>query len=547
MKQLLIFLAAVYTLSSCSEIAGWSGSEDSTGTKVDSTVVYRDVSITEANAYSDLFLDSSAIESFIKTENVSDTTAKIIRDFYAVRNYQFAWFATSGLTEQARGLWSLYPANTDLKKDKKDSSSGKTPSGSLKEKMDTLLLNDSLVITKADSSYVETELALTKQLATHAVEHPTEALNRHTVNYLVPAKRMSALEWADSILNRQKNVELYAGNAGYQQLKKQLSLYHNLAKNGGWTTVPSNAKNIRKGMNDPAISAVRKRLMATGEYTGKDTSGIYNDSLEAAIKLYQQRNGFAATGRISDSLVTAMNIPAEERLQQILVNMNRILWMQPVPDSNRIQVNIPSFMLYAYEGSRKVFEMPVIVGKEGTSTVMFSGEISQVVFSPSWNLPESIVKNEILPKMKSDAGYLKKNNMEIVSSNGDLPEIRQLPGKENALGRVKFLFPNNFDIYLHDTPYKGLFANTNRAVSHGCIRVANPQQLAEYIFRDQNEWTPEKIQAAMNRNKEDKVEVKHPLLVSITYFTAWADAEGAMHFRNDVYGHDKEAAQRMFL
>jgi murein L,D-transpeptidase YcbB/YkuD len=191
-------------------------------------------------------------------------------------------------------------------------------------------------------------------------------------------------------------------------------------------------------------------------------------------------------------------------------------------------------------------EMPIIAGKQGTSTVMFTDEISQLVFAPYWRLPQSIVRNEIMPKLQQDPNYLKKRNMEIVKQNDSLPEIRQLPGKDNALGKVKFLFPNSFDIYLHDTPDKSLFAQKNRALSHGCIRVADPLSLAQFILGDQGDWTKEKIMQAMNSDKEQTVAVKKKVPVQINYYTAWSDNNGRIHFRNDVYGHDQVTKQRMF-
>jgi murein L,D-transpeptidase YcbB/YkuD len=177
----------------------------------------------------------------------------------------------------------------------------------------------------------------------------------------------------------------------------------------------------------------------------------------------------------------------------------------------------------------------------------FSDQVSKIVFSPYWNIPQSIVQNEIKPAMQKDPAYLKKKNMEIVKQDDSLPQIRQLPGKDNALGRVKFLFPNSFDIYLHDTPNKELFAQQNRALSHGCIRVAKPDSLAHYILRGQTEWTPEKIAAAMNSDKEQTVEVKKPVPVAITYYTSWIDEKGRMNFRKDIYGYDKKTGERMFI
>jgi murein L,D-transpeptidase YcbB/YkuD len=220
--------------------------------------------------------------------------------------------------------------------------------------------------------------------------------------------------------------------------------------------------------------------------------------------------------------------------------------MPPLRDSSHIFVNIPSLELVVYGDSGRNLTMPVIVGKEGSGTMAFVDRITTVVFSPYWNLPQSIVENEIKPAMKKDPGYLKKRNMEIVKQEGDYLQIRQLPGKDNSLGHVKFLFPNSFDIYLHDTPNKTLFAQQNRALSHGCIRVAKPDSLAAYILRNQPEWTPEKISAAMNSGQEQQVKVNQPVPVAITYYTAWTGNNGKLHFRKDLYGFDQKTAARMF-
>lgn len=277
-----------------------------------------------------------------------------------------------------------------------------------------------------------------------------------------------------------------------------------------------------------------------------DTSALFSDSLETAVKEFQSRNGLLANGIVNDSMIRILNVPVQERLQQIIVNMNRMLWMQPMNDSSRVHVNIPSQVLYVWDSSKKVIEMPVIVGKEGMGTVMFNGDINQVVFNPYWNVPPSIVKSEILPAMKTDPSYLKKHNMEIVKQDDSLPVIRQLPGKENSLGKVKFLFPNTFDIYLHDTPDKSLFAKKDRALSHGCIRVADAPALVQYLLRDQPEWSQDKIKKEMNSGKEQTVSIKNPEPVYITYYTAWVDENGHMNFRDDIYGHDKDARQKMF-
>ncbi|MGZ8538673.1 MAG: L,D-transpeptidase family protein [Flavisolibacter sp.] len=537
MKQMMYVLVAACFFCSCTNIDGDSDSNtDSLQAKdPDNLMIIRDESITEANAYSDLFLDSSAIESYILKEKISDVQASQMRNFYKIRNYQYAWFATDGPTEQVRGLWSLYASEGD--------NASKEPAGKLREKMDTILQKDSLTITRNDSSFVQTELILTNQLIQYSSEHP-DHISGNNLYYLVPAKKHDALQLADLILNKQKDAAQYAKNRAYGLLKQQLTTYYNISKNGGWQTIPPGS--LMKGTKSPGVVALKKRLALTNEYSENDTTNVFSNSLESAVKIYQQRNGLQPSGMVNDSLISLMNVPVEEKIEQIIVNMNRALWMPPQSDSNYLQVNIPSYMLYAYEGNKKVFEMPVIVGKEGTNTVMFSGDINEIVLNPSWKIPASIVKNEIMPAMKKDPNYLKKNNMELTGNNESIPTIRQLPGKDNALGKMKFLFPNTHDIYLHDTPNKNLFAKKVRALSHGCIRLADAKKLAAYLLRDQSDWTPEKIQNMNRSNKEEHIKLKKTQPVSLTYFTAWVDETGVINFRSDVYGHDKNARTKMF-
>lgn len=537
-----VMIAAVIgclVTTSCNQVAGWFGtnSDSASGQELDSSsyaAFVRDESITQANAYSDLFLDSTSLEKYIQDKKVDNENARALRNFYLVRNYQYAWFTTNGLTEQGRGLWNLSSADSIAAH--KD----------FKNHMDSLVENDSLTIPNGDTSFVQTELSLTNELIQIAHTKNNGLINASNFYYLVPSKKQDPLQMADSILKGQTDSTLYKGNKPYASLKQQLAIYFEAAKDSSWQALSSAANNLKKGAKSDAVTAIKKRLQVINEYTTADTSNVFTDSLETALKEYQKRNGLAPTGVVNDSLIMVLNITPQQRVEQILVNMNRMLWMHPVEDSSRVVVNIPSLMLEVYTDSGHVVEMPVIVGKEGTSTLMFNGDISKIVFNPTWTIPESIVKNEILPRMKSDPGYLKKKNMEIVSQNDSIPVIKQLPGKDNALGNVKFLFPNSYDIYLHDTPDKTLFARKDRALSHGCIRVADAEKLAKYILKDQSEWTAEKIRTAMTGNKEQTVEVTNKKPVYITYYTAWTDENGKMNFRNDIYGHDKETADRMF-
>ena len=285
--------------------------------------------------------------------------------------------------------------------------------------------------------------------------------------------------------------------------------------------------------------------MQLNGFTSKDSSKVAFDS---SIIKAQRSFGLTPTGSISDSLITELNVPLEQRIARLLINMNRLLWIKPSTEQNLISVNIPEFKLYVYDSGKQLFEMPVIVGKEGvaTNTVQFTDQLNQVIFNPYWNIPSSIVINEILPAIKKDPNYLKKNNIEKVGGTDSLPQLRQLPGEKNSLGDVKFLFPNSLDIYFHDTPAKELFKNGQRALSHGCIRLADPEKMAIYLLRNNRDWNPGKIKQVMNSNEEQKVVLEKPVPVRLQYLTVWVDENGQQHFANDVYGLDQKAYNIMF-
>jgi murein L,D-transpeptidase YcbB/YkuD len=258
--------------------------------------------------------------------------------------------------------------------------------------------------------------------------------------------------------------------------------------------------------------------------------------------------------RLGSALLTA---PEEDR-PKIELNMER--WRQ-IPDDlgqRHIRINIPAFDLQVREGDQTPLKMKVVVGTNETKTPLLNSEMKQVVFSPYWNIPESILTKEILPKIRQNPNYLTRENLEVVRVSGkrldvvdsrdidwddvDAKEIqlRQKPGVKNSLGLVKFIFPNEYDVYLHDTPADSLFERQFRNLSHGCVRVEKPQELAEYVLRDQPEWTAERIRMAMQAGEEKHVALKDPLPVHIFYFTAWVDEAGALHLEKDIYGYDTE-------
>jgi len=235
--------------------------------------------------------------------------------------------------------------------------------------------------------------------------------------------------------------------------------------------------------------------------------------------------------------------PVNDTIRRIIVNMERCRWIPPefARSEEYVVVNIPAFMLTFVRNGKIALRSPVVVGKTVTKTVIFSGMMSQVVFNPYWNVPQSIINKEIKPGMVKDPDYLAKHNMEW--NNG---QVRQKPGKNNSLGLVKFLFPNSNDIYIHDTPAKSLFGRESRAFSHGCIRVGKPRELAIEALKEDPEWTPEKIDRAMRSGQETPVTLKKKIPVHIGYFTAWIDDAGTLRFFDDIYGCDDRLANLLF-
>jgi len=549
MKRFLIHATLFCSLfASCNAQNSSADNDNSSGPtkEAEKKISKRDASITVANAYSDLFMDSTALENFIKEDGTSDSIARRLRSFYNTRNFQYAWFTTNGLTEQARGFWNLHDYHNTYSTDStlKDKA--------LQKKMDDLITRETLSVASSDKHMLKTELTLTSHFIQYMLSAYEDGfVKRKEMERFVPVKKRDAMELADSLIKKKHKDNKYfeEANLRYGQLKEHLTRYYDIAAKGGWQPVSISGKTLKKGATEPAVAQIKARLQLTGDMPAGDTSQVFNDTLENAVKAFQQRFGYTPDGVIGATVLKEMNVPVQKRLQQILINMERMRWMPNEPQSdNLIVVNIPEYVLHMYEGKNKVWDMNVVVGKEGHNTTMFTGDLNQVVFSPYWNVPQSIVKDEILPKMASNPNYLASQNMEIVKEDdgSGYPQIRQLPGGNNSLGKVKFLFPNSFNIYFHDTPSKSLFDKDKRAYSHGCIRLADPEKMADYLLRNQPEWTPSRINEAMNSGEEKYVKLKKAVPVFITYYTSWVDENGRLNFRDDIYKHDADLAARMF-
>lgn len=498
----------------------------------------RDSTITRQNAYSDLFLDSLRMETFLVAETESDSAKIYIRNFYNSRNFSFAWFNKDGLTVQAAGFWNLYDQYVN------DTNDSTRHYRYLERAMNRLLYEDSVYAVAADSLAI-TELRLTRHFLYYVKAVYGPKAEPEVMRWHIPKRKLNARALLDSFISLE-NDEWKPLSERFYHLRNAVIQYRGIQEKGGWMTIDPPPGKIIPGNRNKLVPVIKKRLSTINAYSATDTTDLYNDTLLTAIKKIKQQLGLPPSNHIDAAFIKELNVPVEERLKQMLINLERMKWMPRQP-ANRITVNIPEYRLKVYENGNKVLGMNVVVGKAANRTVIFSDELEFIVFSPYWNIPRSIIRREIYPAMNRSSSYLLRNNMEVTGYYSDsLPIVRQRPGWGNALGDVKFIFPNSYNIYFHDTPAKALFGRHKRAFSHGCIRLQQPFELAKYLLRNNPEWPEKAIRKAMNSSTEKWVRLNRPLPVFITYFTSWADDKGRVYFTEDIYGHDKKLEEHLF-
>lgn len=351
----------------------------------------------------------------------------------------------------------------------------------------------------------------------------------------------------------------------YRRLLAALATYRRIeATSADEAPLPVVAK-LKVGQTYEALPRLAAQLRRLGDLDTNTvvTGTIYEGSIVDAVKHFQSRHGLDADGVIGKTTFAQLNVPVSTRVQQIEWAIERWRWIPENPEASSIIVNIPEFTLRARNAdSGEELTMRVVVGKAaGHKTPVFDGNIKHVVFRPYWSVPPSIQRGEIAPKLVNDTNYLARNNYELVDDSGrslgssvdadtarrvrnGSVSVRQKPGTSNALGLVKFLFPNDNNVYLHSTPSQSLFARSRRDFSHGCIRVEDPVTLAEWTLRGQDEWSKQKIQAAIDGKKDDVyVKIQRSIDVTIMYATASATANGEVRFFDDIYGHDVQLAK----
>ena len=363
---------------------------------------------------------------------------------------------------------------------------------------------------------------------------------------------------AEAIQNRTLLQELHALRPdipSYSSLMRELAEYRIIAENGGWGTVEASGK-IDPGDNDSRIPQIRRRLEITGDLSDLNNmnSDEYNQTLEIDVKYFQERHGLEADGVIGKASFAAMNVPVEEKIDLIRINLERFRWVVHSLTDYYIVVNIAHYRAYVVKNNEIVFETKVQVGTDLNKTPVFKSQLQYIEFNPTWTVPRSIIVNEMIPKIKQGPKYLTDRNMVLLDGSGSVVpmssvdfdavsgnnfpySVRQEPGPGNALGQVKFIFPNQYAVYLHDTPSKYLFDKANRSFSHGCIRTQNPIDLAEVLLEG-SKWDKQKITEILDSKLTTRALFDEPIDVLLFYWTAGLYQQKSVFFYPDIYDRD---------
>ena len=504
------------------------------------------------------------------------------RRFYRERGFQLGWFKAHQPVDRVKTLQDIIAKASDEGLSPKDYQAKDIPKMLAELKK---VRGDS---TRRNALERQIDIALTGTYMKWAndyyrgVANPQDTKN---TSWMVKPNKIKLNKALLTFLGERKSrynyYEFAPLHPEYDQLKKALAAYRAQERAGGWSTLPA-ALNLKPGAASPAVAALRKRLLNSasgatasspagalvqpGIATAPPATTVYDPELVQAVKSFQQDAGLKATGIVSGETVKQLNVPIGTRIDQLILNMERWRWLPKKFEPDYLLVNIPEYTLHVMEDNKEAFNMRVIVGKVLHETPVFSDKVEYVVLAPYWNVPFSIIDKELRDKLTANPRYLDRLDMEVVKGYGRKAEVidpatvdwanvtqatfkytlRRRPGPKNDLGDVKFIFPNSNDIYLHDTPHDELFSQTNRSFSHGCVRLSEPIKLATYLLRKQQEWDQATILDSIATHREKYITLKEKLPVYLVYFTAWADAAGHPHFRDDIYGLDKKLAREYF-
>jgi len=499
------------------------------------------------------FIDNKPVGSRYEIENEYLFSSKVLPLFYTDRDFQAAWIEQQTLGKNGLDLLN-YIRNID--------SHGLRPEDyhlALIEKFVHKLLSFKQVsendLVSLDMLLTDAFMLLGSQLYFGKVDPDKEGADWKIQRKEPELKLDMKLSDAISAKSLPQHLDsLSPRNAAYWKLKELLA-YYNKLEQYPWPNIKS-AKSVKPYDTAKIIPEVRKRLMQFGYQLTDSLSDVYDDQLIARIKQFQKERGLQADGAIGKGTLEALNRKPAQLSDDIRVNMERLRWLPMRTPDRFILVNIANFELDMISMRDTIISLKAIVGKEYRKTPVFNRKMTYLVFSPTWTVPPTILRNDVIPEILKGPEYLQNKNMTLLRHDGtevaysdidwskvtkkNFPYmVRQNPGPENALGRVKFMFPNEFNVYIHDTPTRGLFAKEERALSSGCVRVERPFDLAVKLLADMPEWTDERISKAMNRDTELRVNLKTPIDVVLIYLTAWTDGNNRFHNRKDIYKRDK--------
>ncbi len=487
-----------------------------------------------------------------------DDLQPLARAFYRGRKFVPAWVTSRGATDDAKQLMEaiaatpeqgLDPANyaaDSIRIAVKDVEAGMMGPAS-----------DAGRLAALDLRLTRTFLGLAAHLALGQVNPKQIPADWHVERPAVDLvsilnKALEGHRVRDALLE-----DLAPDDDRYRRLRDALKRYHEIAAEGGWPQVPAGAP-LKRGQRGDRVKTLQARLAVTGDL-GSAGSGAFDPATEAAVRRFQQRHGLGPNGVVGAAELASLNVPVERRIHQIELNMERARWRRQPIEGRYVMVNIPDFTLQVVDNKHPVLAMRVVVGKQFTKTPIFSDEITYLVLNPSWNITQNIAANEMLPLVQENRDYLKEHSIRVFDGPADDAKevdpndvnwgslskdefkysLRQDPGAENPLGRVKFMCPNQFDVYLHDTSAEHLFNAQERDFSHGCVRVEKPIELAEYLLHGRTDGDHAEILAGLAASRDSSVKLPNPIPVHIVYWTAWVGEQNEVHFRDDVYELDR--------
>jgi len=484
-------------------------------------------------------------ELYIGTDKVIGV--RVIQEFYTRRNFQPAWVEERKIKELLEIIRNIsddglspedYSLSTLVYLDKLNKKS-------IGQQVDLdILLTDSLLrlgfqirFGKVDPNSLDSNWNLTRDLE-----------GKDPAVVLQAAIEADSLQvFIDTTLNRQPF---------YRRFKAALAKYRSIKANGGWPEIPE-GPTLKPGMDDRRVVALRKRLLATGDLNNDKSNieSLFDDKLTQAVMAFQVRHGLEADGLVGQQTLQTMNISIDERIDQIRVNIERGRWVLKDLTDDFVLVNIAAFRAFLVRDDNIVWDTKVMVGKTYRKSPIFKASMKYLVFNPTWTIPPGIMRRDILPKSRKDPEYVRSKGYVVLDRDGkpvdydnidwvnatprNFPYIvRQPAGPNNALGEVKFIFPNSHFVFLHDTNHRELFVKPERAFSSGCIRVENPFELAELILNDSNKWNQQRFSEIVQSGKTQTVHLDEPLPVLLLYWTIVVNPDGTVSFLKDVYDRD---------